>query len=286
MQWDASPHAGFTTGEPWIALNPNHAEINAQAARADPDSVFHTYRRLIELRHTEPAVAHGDFTMLLEDDETVYAFTRRLGGTELLVVANFSGAPVTPALEESAWAGGEVLVGSVQGHAHDGLALRQWEARVHRRVDWATSTTSARAGAALDAIELDVARRARARHERERPRRALGARIASGTPPRPARARRQTWRSDPWWRRPLRSPPSSTIVPVSAIASAQPVSTPSIASSSSLARPASSTSSTPRGRQPLGSSAGTARRVAPRARQASPTAPASLRARTRVTVAS
>ena len=52
MQWDASEQAGFTTGTPWIAVNPNHAEINAQAARADPDSVFHHYRRLIELRHT------------------------------------------------------------------------------------------------------------------------------------------------------------------------------------------------------------------------------------------
>ena len=53
------------TGTPWIAVNPNHTEINAEAAIADPDSVFHHYRRLIELRNTEPAVAHGDFTMLL-----------------------------------------------------------------------------------------------------------------------------------------------------------------------------------------------------------------------------
>ena len=53
MQWDDSPHAGFTTGTPWIAVNPNHATINAAAARADPDSVFHHYRRLIELRHTD-----------------------------------------------------------------------------------------------------------------------------------------------------------------------------------------------------------------------------------------
>ena len=73
MQWDDSPHAGFTTGEPWIAVNPNHSEINAREARADPGSVFHHYRRLIELRHDEPAVANGDFTMLLEDDPQVYA---------------------------------------------------------------------------------------------------------------------------------------------------------------------------------------------------------------------
>ncbi len=54
VQWDASPQAGFTTGTPWLAVNPNHTEINAEAALADPDSVFHHYRRLIELRHTLP----------------------------------------------------------------------------------------------------------------------------------------------------------------------------------------------------------------------------------------
>ncbi len=96
MQWDAGAHAGFTTGTPWLAVNPNHRAINAEAARADPASVFHHYRRLIALRHTEPAVVEGDFTMLLPDDEQVYAFTRRLGDVELLVLGNFSGEPVAP----------------------------------------------------------------------------------------------------------------------------------------------------------------------------------------------
>jgi len=90
MQWDDTENAGFTTGTPWIALNPNHKEINAQAEIAEEDSVFHHYRRLIELRHTEPAVVHGDFHMLLADHDQVYAFTRRYGTTELLILANFS----------------------------------------------------------------------------------------------------------------------------------------------------------------------------------------------------
>src|SRR5215210_7668936 len=101
MQWDASEHAGFTTGAPWIPVNPNHTEINAEAARADPDSVFHHYRRLIELRHAEPVVAHGDFAMLLPDDERVYAFTRRLGDVELLVLGNFSGEEVAAEVPEA-----------------------------------------------------------------------------------------------------------------------------------------------------------------------------------------
>jgi oligo-1,6-glucosidase len=135
MQWDATSHAGFTSGTPWLAVNPNHVEINAEAAIAAEGSVFHHYRRLIELRHDEPVVAHGDFTMLLPRDATVYAFTRRLADVELLVLGNFSSEPVTadvPAADE--WAAADLVlanyppVGDVAT-----LELRPWEARVYRR---------------------------------------------------------------------------------------------------------------------------------------------------------
>jgi oligo-1,6-glucosidase len=129
MQWDASPNAGFTTGTPWIAVNPNHVEINAEAAVADPDSVFHHYRRLIELRHTEPVVAHGDFTMLLPDDERVYAFSRRHEDVELVVFANFSGDAVAFTAPE-----GELLLCNCE---HLGGSLQPWEARVYRRTSTA-----------------------------------------------------------------------------------------------------------------------------------------------------
>ena len=95
VQWDGSAHAGFTAGTPWMAVNPNYVNINAEAEMADPHSVWQHYRRLIQLRHTEPAVAYGDFTMLLADDPTIYAFIRTLGSTSLLVVANFSGQAVS-----------------------------------------------------------------------------------------------------------------------------------------------------------------------------------------------
>jgi oligo-1,6-glucosidase len=134
MQWDASEHAGFTTGTPWLAVNPNHVEINAEAAVADPGSVFHHYRRLIELRHTEPVVAYGDFTMRMAGDERVYAFTRRLGDVELFVLGNFSGADV-PVPEAAKWASCELVLGNVSGEdaVEDHGTLRPWEARIYRR---------------------------------------------------------------------------------------------------------------------------------------------------------
>lgn len=134
MQWDASPQAGFTTGVPWIPVNPNHTEVNAAAAIEDPDSIYHHYRRLIALRHREPAVVHGDFTMLLPDDERIYAFTRRHGSTELLVVGNFTGDTATAALP-AGWDDTELVLGNgSSAPAPPGrLVLAPWEARVHRR---------------------------------------------------------------------------------------------------------------------------------------------------------
>ena len=132
MQWDASPHGGFTTGEPWIAVNPNHVAVNAAAQVDDPDSVFSYYRRLIALRHAEPVVVDGDFTMLLPDDERVWAFTRRLGDAELLVVGNVSGDEVEVDLPGAeAWGGAELLLATCD--VGPGWRLQPWEGRVLRR---------------------------------------------------------------------------------------------------------------------------------------------------------
>ncbi len=114
MQWDASDHAGFTTGTPWLPVNPNHTEINADAAEADPDSVFHHYRRLIGLRHAHDVVAHGDYRLLLAEDEHVFAYVRTLGSSRLLVVVNLSGSPAALDLGDDAdLLDGEVLVGAL-----------------------------------------------------------------------------------------------------------------------------------------------------------------------------
>lgn len=116
---------------PWIPGNPNHVEINAAAATADPASVWHHYRRLIALRHDEPVVALGNFTMLLPEDEQAYAFTRRLRDVELLEVANLSGEAVQPNVP-GVWVDTELVLGNYPDTT-DGLRLRPWEARIYRR---------------------------------------------------------------------------------------------------------------------------------------------------------
>jgi oligo-1,6-glucosidase len=132
VQWDGSVHAGFSTAQPWIAVNQDHVEVNAAAQREDPQSVLAHYRRLIALRHDVPAVALGEFALLLPDHEQVWAFTRTHLDVQLLVVANLSDREVEADVPDTGWADAELLLGNLPG-GRGGLRLRPWESRVLRR---------------------------------------------------------------------------------------------------------------------------------------------------------
>ena len=125
MQWDAGEGAGFTTGTPWIKLNPNYKEINAEAAMADPDSVFWYYHKLIRLRHENPIIVYGRFIPLLEDSESIYAFRRELDGRTLTVACNWTEEPVPCTLFDDG--AGEELISNYAEHK-DGM-LQPYEAR-------------------------------------------------------------------------------------------------------------------------------------------------------------
>ena len=98
MQWTAGENAGFTSGTPWLKLNPRYTEINAEAELANPDSVFYHYRDLISLRREHPIILTGEYRLLDEEDNQVYAYLRvnsdedaaATGERALLVVANFT----------------------------------------------------------------------------------------------------------------------------------------------------------------------------------------------------
>ena len=93
MQWDGSPNAGFTTGEPWVEVNPNFREINAQNQVRDPDSIFSYYKALIRMRKKHPVIVQGDFTPLLPKHPAVLAYRRTWEGTELFCINNFFRKP-------------------------------------------------------------------------------------------------------------------------------------------------------------------------------------------------
>lgn len=140
MQWDAGPQAGFTTGTPWMPVNPNHTEIDVASQTDDPESVLHHHRRLIELRHGRSTLVHGTFEDIDPDHQEVFAYTRSLDGDRILVVINFTQEPVDYRLPDGL-ALGELLNDNIgSGGAEEmstGLRLEPWQASIYTLADWA-----------------------------------------------------------------------------------------------------------------------------------------------------
>ena len=95
MQWDDSANAGFTTGIPWIRVNPNFQEINAQRQVGDPESVFSYYKELIRLRHENAIIVYGDYELLEPEHEDLFIYQRHLEDENLTVICNFADHEVT-----------------------------------------------------------------------------------------------------------------------------------------------------------------------------------------------
>lgn len=94
MQWDSNENAGFTTGTPWIKVNPNYKEINVELARQDENSIYNCYKNLIRFRKTYGVFVDGAFELLLKEDKNIFAYTRTNTKEQLLVICNFYGEKV------------------------------------------------------------------------------------------------------------------------------------------------------------------------------------------------
>ena len=95
MQWDDTENAGFTTGTPWIKVNPNYKTINAKSQTSDENSIFTYYKNLIAFRKEYPVFVDGDFEMLLEENEHLFAYKRTTEDAKLYVFCNFYGETET-----------------------------------------------------------------------------------------------------------------------------------------------------------------------------------------------
>ena len=126
MQWTSGENAGFTTGTPWLPVNPNHLEINAQNQLADPDSVFCYYQKLIALRKQYPVFRDGSFTLLDAENEAVFAYTRDTATAHMLVVCNFTGKTQTWPIPEH-FRNARVLLGNYDTQSDE---LKPFEAKI------------------------------------------------------------------------------------------------------------------------------------------------------------
>jgi len=126
MQWDENKHSGFTSGEPWFALNPNYKDINARDQIEDKNSVFTYYKKLIQLRHDSDLIVYGDYELLDPEDNEVFAYKRRYNGETLLVISNFTYQELTRDYGQSQ---GKQLISN---YADDkNMELRPYESKVY-----------------------------------------------------------------------------------------------------------------------------------------------------------
>ena len=126
MQWDASKNAGFTTGTPWIAVNPNYKKINVADQLKREDSVFHYYQKLIRLRKENEIIVYGNYELLLPEDENIFAYTRTLDNQKLLVVCNFSKSEQR--FDFSGYENAKVLISNYNRDARKDGILKPYEA--------------------------------------------------------------------------------------------------------------------------------------------------------------
>ncbi len=138
MQWDDSENAGFTSGAPWIKINPNYTQINAADQVGDPESVFRCYQKLIRLRKKYPVFVDGRFQMLIKEHNAIFAYTRTDETAELLVLCNFYGDTVfCPVKVDS---DRTLLIGNYKDTDSHRQTLRPYEARMYLKEKQVTET--------------------------------------------------------------------------------------------------------------------------------------------------
>lgn len=130
MQWDDSPNAGFTTGQPWLQLNPNYTEINVKAALADKNSIFHFYKKLLAYRKAHKTLIYGDLTFFSIEAEDFFAYQRKDDNDDFFILLNFTNTPLKIDMPVSIE--DYNLVISNYGPEPDEYLL-PWEARVYRK---------------------------------------------------------------------------------------------------------------------------------------------------------
>ncbi|MFD1467754.1 alpha-amylase family glycosyl hydrolase [Hymenobacter caeli] len=131
FQWDASAHAGFTTGTPWLKLNPNYAQVNAAAQEKDPNSILNYFRRATAMRRQHPVLVYGRYQLLDADNPHIYVYTRTQGKERVLVVLNFTSDKQTWAVPAGLKPGGTPWLNNYAAFTPGPtLALEPWQAVV------------------------------------------------------------------------------------------------------------------------------------------------------------
>lgn len=131
FQWDNTAHAGFTTGNPWLKINPNYLIINVAAQEKDSNSVLNYFRKIVKLRKSEPTLVYGKYTLLDKSNPDVYAYTRDYEGKMMLVLLNFKGKDATATISGIDMRNAILLLNNYKDEGNAPLTLRPYEAKIY-----------------------------------------------------------------------------------------------------------------------------------------------------------
>lgn len=133
MQWNGSENAGFTTGTPWMKVNPNYTDLNVEKDMSEADSVFDFYRQLIRLRHLNDELNYGTYRMIGKSHKAVIAYLRELDDKKLLIVVNMSGRPQNIDIGETGMKYGHCILATHEIEKYSRrLTLEPFEGRIYR----------------------------------------------------------------------------------------------------------------------------------------------------------
>lgn len=134
MQWNDGVNSGFTTGTPWLAVNPNYQTINVEAQEEDPDSILNFYKEMIALRKSEDIFVYGTYDLVFEDHQEIYAYTRTLGEKRVLILCNLTNKQTSINLEKITVSTDQLLLSNIPVEEHESiqeLTLKPFEARIY-----------------------------------------------------------------------------------------------------------------------------------------------------------
>lgn len=133
MQWTNEPEAGFTTGKPWLGVNPNYPDINVEQALNDPDSIYYYYKKMIQMRRTTPALIYGHYELIAKEHDHIYAYLRSYESVVYLVLVNLFNESTELDLTEELELGEMKLSNyKVRDEGNTQMTLRPYEARVYK----------------------------------------------------------------------------------------------------------------------------------------------------------
>ena len=131
FQWNDSANAGFTTGTPWLKINPNYLTVNVAVEENDPNSVLNYFRKLIKLRKNELTLVYGKYTLLDKDNPDVYAYTRELEGTKILILLNFRAKNSIVTISDLDINKAKLILNNYNDEIKEPLNLRPFEAKIY-----------------------------------------------------------------------------------------------------------------------------------------------------------